>query len=207
MAPRPLSCRQYPNIRSFVAQVNASFPIEADSFTSVHCLSLPSLVPGIEIRRLLQNIHRCLAPGGVLYLTFLDPMPTNSSLGPVMREWFEENLTVNLESDFRCRTPSQLLPGWLKDSKLKGEGSRITKVQFRAINSERGVMIGGHTSEDEDRTEEELRSTVGRMLWQEVWGTYVRADKWWWEIPECIKECIERGTYFEYSAVQAVKSS
>lgn len=53
----------------------------------------------------------------------------------------------------------------------------------------------------------ELRTTVGRMLWQEVWGPFVTTgDKWWWEVPNIVDECIERGTYWEYSIIAACKA-
>jgi hypothetical protein len=106
--------------------------------------------------------------------------------------------------------PSRLLPAWLADARLRSEGSTITTVKFQAINT---------ASRDEDRADEsidssvsedkyarlELRSTVGRMLWKEVWGTFVTGNTWWWEDQACVDECALLGTYWEYSIIEAVK--
>ena len=43
------------------------------------------------------------------------------------------------------------------------------------------------------------------MLWQEVWGRFVRADRWWWDDEDIVKECIKYGTYWQYSHIVAVK--
>jgi hypothetical protein len=51
----------------------------------------------------------------------------------------------------------------------------------------------------------ELKCLVMRMLWQEVWGTFVHADRWWWEEDDIVEECIELGTFWEYSHIVAVK--
>lgn len=52
---------------------------------------------------------------------------------------------------------------------------------------------------------QELKSVVGRMLWKEIWGSYVQADRWWWEDTSIIEECEKMGTCWEYAVIQAVK--
>lgn len=52
---------------------------------------------------------------------------------------------------------------------------------------------------------QELKSVVGRMLWKDVWGSYVQADRWWWEDESIIEECEEMRTCWEYAVIEAVK--
>ena len=105
---------------------------------------------------------------------------------------------LNLETQFRCISPSRLLPAWLADARLRADGSVISKMKFDAVY---------RRTEDDVGAEAELRSTVGRKLWQEVWGSFVHAAAWWWDDPACIEECIRLGTYFEYSLIEAVKDT
>lgn len=133
-------------------------------------------------------------------------MPVTSSLGPHMRAWLEEHLLLNLEKNFRCVNPSRLFPHWLAECDLRGEGSVISTAKFRAITPEGGVVLetpdGG---QDERNIRAELRGAVGRMLWREVWGVYVEANRWWWDDPACVKECLQLGTHWEYFIIEAVK--
>lgn len=186
-------------------------------FSAVHSLSLPSLLPSSEMPQLLRNINRYLADNGVLHLTLIDPSPVSSTLGPHLRSWLSENLLLNLERQFRCMNPSKLFPSWLADAQLRGDGSTITSVKFAAVASAtpRGADISNISSDDsfgeyngeERNMRVELRSITGRMLWKEVWGTFVTGNKWWWEIPECVEECRKLGTKWEYSLIEAVKQA
>lgn len=137
-----------------------------------------------------------------------------------MRAWLDENLLFNLEKNFRCMTPSKLFPIWLADACLRGEGSTITTVKFFAIpptqvkdkEAHARWEYGNNTTNENPpdgrgATRVELRSIVGRMLWKEVWGSYITADKWWWEDPACIEECTTMGTFWEYSLIEAVKEA
>ena len=116
-----------------------------------------------------------------------------------MRAWLENNLMLNLEKEFRCMSPSRLFPNWLRDAKLRGSGSGITEVKFRAIPN--ACQLDGNcnttslTGGEEKRVDVELRSIVGRMLWQEVWGNFVQGDAWWWQDPNCVKECLKLNTH------------
>lgn len=53
----------------------------------------------------------------------------------------------------------------------------------------------------------ELRCEVSRMLWQEIWGSFVHADRWWWDEEDIVQECLELGTFWQYSHIVAVKES
>ncbi|KIH88629.1 hypothetical protein SPBR_06718 [Sporothrix brasiliensis 5110] len=50
-----------------------------------------------------------------------------------------------------------------------------------------------------------LQSLVGQKLWQEIWGPYVTANKWWWEDEACREECLRLETVWEYHIVDAVQ--
>jgi hypothetical protein len=146
-------------------------------------------------------------PGGTFHVTIIDPMPITGRLGARLRTWMEENLLLNLERQFRCINPSKLFPIWLADASLRGEGSAITTAKYFAVPPNGGNDNASELSLDEKEAKTELRSVVGRMLWMEVWGSYVAADKWWWEIPEIVDECERLETYWEYSMVEAVKDA
>lgn len=64
----------------------------------------------------------------------------------------------------------------------------------------------GREGEDEaERTRQELKSVVGRMLWKEMWGGYVEGEKWWWDDKDVIEECGGMGTCWEYAVIEGVK--
>jgi hypothetical protein len=46
---------------------------------------------------------------------------------------------------------------------------------------------------------------VGRMLWKEMWGSFVEGDEWWWDDKSVIEECERIGTCWEYTMIEAVK--
>jgi len=201
LAAMPLSSTLFPNVQPMLAPVRAVLPMESNSYTAAYCLCLPSLMAGRDIPKVLRSIHRCLAPKGILHLTLIDPSPASQSVGPLMRHWLDQNLLLNLEARFRCISPSRLFPAWLADARLRANGSIITTVKFNAINQP-SREIGDGTAKVE-----ELRSTVGRKLWQEVWGKFVHGSSWWWDDAACVEECLRLGTYFEYNLIEAVKDT
>lgn len=125
-----------------------------------------------------------------------------------MRRWFDENLHINLERSFRCMNPTKLFPIWLGQAKLRGESSLIGTNTFDAIPPQRSADTGKHAtgaSRSEKETNDELRCVAGRMLWQEVWGPYVTASRWFWDDAECAEECRRLKTTWEYHVVDAMK--
>ncbi|KAI5867159.1 hypothetical protein GGS23DRAFT_547101 [Durotheca rogersii] len=207
LSPNPISSHSFSNVNPIlVPGVSASAgsrSLTPQLYFTATCLSMPALFPSSEIPLMLRHIYRCLAPDGALHLTLIDPQPVSSSMGPKFRQWLFEKLLIQLEK--RCRTtyPSGTFPAWLAVAKLRGFGSTITTVSVRAVHQ------GGTVGEDakgRGPVEGELRCLVARMLWQEVWGEYVHANRWWWEEEEIVQECVERGTYWQYSHVVAVKS-
>lgn len=198
----PLPHDLFPNVQPLFAPPNkASISFAADSFNTVHCLSLPSLVPAHEILEVLKQVHRCLAPNGVLQLVLLDPFPVARRLGPRTRKWFEKHILSNLQSQSRCVRPSAVFPGFLEEAQLRVHEETCTKTKFLAIPPDPTDVF----NDDQERIQEELRSVVGRMLWQEVWGKMVTGDDNWWDDPECVEECSRLGTFFEFSRIEAVK--
>ncbi|KAK6833722.1 hypothetical protein PG987_008416 [Apiospora arundinis] len=139
---------------------------------------------------------------GALHLTIIDPQPVSASMGPLLRQWLFEKLLVNLEQSSRTTYPSETLPAWLGLGRLRGQGSTIVTVSVPAI-PEGLEKIEGVKKQSSTKTE--LRCLVMRMLWQEVWGTFVRANRWWWEEEVIVAECIELGTYWQHSHIVAVK--
>ncbi|GKT48879.1 uncharacterized protein ColSpa_09060 [Colletotrichum spaethianum] len=210
LSSAPLSHTLFPNIHPVLVPAisPSAFPVAPSLFGVAYSLALPALLPSPEVPGLLRNVHRCLAVGGALHLTLIDPLPIKSTLGPLMRSWIEENLIFNLEKNFRCMNPSKLFPLWLADASLRGEGSTITTVKFCAMPPiDRPDTATTDTESLADRAvKQELRSMVGRMLWREVWGQFVTADQWWWEQPEIVAECEQLQTAWEYSIIEAVKT-
>ncbi|KAF5520548.1 hypothetical protein CGCA056_v008575 [Colletotrichum aenigma] len=211
LSSSPLSHTLFPNIHPVLAPAisPSAFPVASSLFGAVYSLGLPALLPSPEVPGLLKNVHRCLAQGGTFHLTLIDPLPVTSTLGPRMRSWIEDNLIFNLEKNFRCMNPSKLFPLWLADASLRAEGSTITTVKFFAIPPTDKPDTATTDSEQlaEKAIKQELRSLVGRMLWKEVWGQFITADRWWWEHPDIAEECDQLKTSWEYSIIEAVKDA
>jgi hypothetical protein len=209
MSPAPLSHMLFPNIRPMLFPMipSASFPVAPQFFSDAYSLSLPSLVPSADIPPTLRNIHRVLRPNGTLHLTLIDPAPARATCGPRLQGWLDENLMLDLQRHFRCTSPTKLFPGWLADSGMRGEGSMITTIKFLAVTSStaEGDSSVRRGRRDESELKTELRGQVGRMLWNEVWGQFIKTDQLWWEDPEIIEECGRLGTYWEFCLIQAVK--
>ncbi|GKT66699.1 hypothetical protein ColTof4_04189 [Colletotrichum tofieldiae] len=211
LSSAPLSHTLFPNIHPVLVPAisPSAFPVAPSLFGVAYSLALPALLPSPEVPGLLKNVHRCLAVGGALHLTLIDPLPITNTLGPLMRSWIEENLIFNLEKNFRCMNPSKLFPLWLADASLRGEGSTITTVRFCAMPPiDRPDTATTDTEQIADRAvKQELRSMVGRMLWREVWGQFITANRWWWEQPDIVAECEQLKTAWEYSIIEAVKNA
>ncbi|PMD34380.1 hypothetical protein L207DRAFT_437301 [Hyaloscypha variabilis F] len=229
LSPTPLSPKSYPNIQPLaVPGPTSQLPYASNIFTSIQAFCLPALLPAASLPLILKECHRTLisAPSpasptepapfsssttlvphkpdikaGTLHLTILDPSPLPSTLGPRLRAWLDTHLILNLERQFRCINPSRLFPIWLADAGLRGEGSTIVNVRFFAsVGME---TVGGE--EEAERTRQELKSVVGRMLWREMWGGYVVGEKWWWDDESVVEECERMGTFWEYAVIEGVK--
>ncbi|KAI3398660.1 hypothetical protein diail_8847 [Diaporthe ilicicola] len=212
LSPDPLSHTRYPNIHPMTCPAisPSAVGVASDAFSSVNCLPIASILPSSDMPKLLQNICRVLAPGGFLNMVIIDPLPNPHSVGPKLRQWLDENLIFNLEQQFRCTNPSRNFPVWLQEANLRAKGSVITTTRFQAIPhvhdaGEEGRGGGGDDSDT--ATIKELRAVVGRMLWREIWGPFVGADRWWWEEPEIVAECVRLETCWDYGVIAACKES
>ncbi|KAJ4317557.1 hypothetical protein N0V84_007302 [Fusarium piperis] len=215
LSATPLSNAKFPNVNPvLVPSVSPSaFPVAPNLFETVYSLSLPALCPSPDIPAVLKNISKCLRQGGSLHLTLIDPLPCAKVLGTRMRTWLEEHLLLNLERNFRCTNPSKLFGDWMGEASLRGYGSTLTSSKFYAVpESVRKNRSSEDSSDpfvdrvrDDNEVKAELRCLVGRMLWMEVWGGYVTGDTWWWEDEDCVKECLEMGTFWEYKMIEGFK--
>lgn len=219
ISTNPLSPRSYPNIHPLaVPGPTSQLSYASNIFVAIHSLGLPSLLPSSSIPTILKECHRTLTSSrtpisetpasptspsgfatihpGILHLTILDSSPVPSSLGPRLRAWLDSHLNVNLEKQFRCLNPTRLFPLWLADAGLWAEGSCTSSLKFLACV---GSVNG------EEQVEWQLKSIIGRMLWKEMWGSYVEGDKWWWDDAAIVEECERMGTCWAGSIIEAVK--
>ncbi|KAK1237490.1 hypothetical protein MKX08_003115 [Trichoderma sp. CBMAI-0020] len=184
------------------------FPIAPRIYESVHSLTLFSLCPLSLLPGMLNNVYKCLNKKGFIRLILIDPLPRAATLGTRMRMWIEENLLRNLAKQGKCMSPSTAFPPLLAQAHLRGVGSTLTTTKFYAVPGS-AISRDQDATKDSVQTEKEakaqIRSLIGRMLWVEVWGSYVTCNKWWWDDPECVAECLELGTLWEYHAVKGVK--
>jgi hypothetical protein len=124
-----------------------------------------------------------------LYLTIIDPLPLLETTGLRLRAWLEKHLMLNLEKNFRCMNPGRLLPVWLKEA---GFSCQATVIEFWAVEQEEG-------------THAELNAVIGKMLWKEMWGSFLECEEWWWDNEAVMEECDEMETRWECFLVEAMK--
>ena len=194
-----MSNAQFPNIHPM-----AMLPTH-QVFSAAYSLGLPSHVSRHDIPVVLKGLHQCLLPGAILYLALINVRPVATSVGPRMQEWLDKHLLLNLEKKRRSDSPSMFMPEWLEESSLRGKGSVISKAKFLAITP--SDIAGKKTMDgkpDNQCIRAELRGEVGRMLWKEVWGVYVEAERWWWEEPAIVEECLRLRTFWDYYLIEAV---
>ncbi|KAI1487506.1 hypothetical protein F5X96DRAFT_686875 [Biscogniauxia mediterranea] len=206
LSPNPISPHLFPNVRPLlvpaVSAIAGSRPLPPQLYSVVTCLNLPSLFPSTEIPPFLRHINRCLTVGGALHLTLIDPQPISASMGPKLRQWLFEKLLINLEQMFRTTYPSGTFPAWLAVARLRGKGSTIATLSVPAV-PEYYTKGGGPKKQSDLKAE--VRCLATRMLWQEIWGSFVHAERWWWDEEDIVQECIELETYWNYSHIVAVK--
>jgi len=210
----PLPHEAVPNVQPLsVATISSStFPIPPQLFEAAYSLSLPALCTTSDLRGIVHNVSSALKPGGTLHLTLIDPLPCANTLGAKMRQWLDQHLLSNLRRQSRCSSPSTALPQWLGEASLRAAGSTLTTTKFYATPDnvrlqQRDPDPAIEQLRTEKKTKAELRSLVGRLLWKEVWGRHVTTDSWWWDDSDCMEECLELGTFWEYHLIEAVKGA
>ncbi|KAK3059620.1 hypothetical protein LTS18_010422, partial [Coniosporium uncinatum] len=210
-------------------------PFASHSLQHIRSSSLPALLPASQLPALLKECHRVLAPGGLLELRLVEPVPERGSAGPLMEAWIEEHVIIGLERRFRCLRPGMLVPGWVRKAGFRILASSTTKgldgqVRRRlrlpaAVPAESdgsggsgsgsgsgGGGGGGRGGGGED-VDAQVAMLVGRALWWDVWGGFVEDEDdeggagrcGWWEDEEVVRECEELGTAWEVGTLFAVK--
>ncbi|KAI1319184.1 hypothetical protein F5Y16DRAFT_414312 [Xylariaceae sp. FL0255] len=201
LSPNPISPSLFPNIQPLpvpsISATAASRALPPLLYSTVTCLAIPALFPSTDIPPFLRHISRCLMDGGALHLTIIDPQPISATMGPKLRHWLFQNLLVHLEKAFRTTMPSETFPAWLAVGRLRGKGSTIATMYAPAVPQ--------NLLTTDSKTE--LHCLVTRMLWQEVWGAFVQAPRWWWEEDEIVQECVEMHTQWQYSYMIALKEA
>ncbi|KAL2074556.1 hypothetical protein VTL71DRAFT_8334 [Oculimacula yallundae] len=87
----------------------------------------------------------------------------------------------------------------------RGNGNMSGSHNLTSDGDGESATNGSGSSEDAETIKQELKSIVGRMLWREMWGSYVQGEKWWWEDERIVEECERMGTMWEYAVIEAVK--
>lgn len=215
MSPNPLSTNIAKNVRPIPVTPQSPLKLPKDDrFESAFSLCLPSMCPAAEIPDLLKAVSGCLKTGAALRLVLIDPVPRIGTYGPLMRAWLRENLLSNLERNFRCTKPCKSFPEWLGDAGLRGPNSSRTVTKFFAVPScvqdynNETMGIGGGQKEPcvmDKLAKAEIRSYLGRELWKEVWGSFVTGAEMWWDDPDCVAECVQLGTIWEYQFIEGVR--
>lgn len=197
----PLSYELFPNVYPM-----AILPTANKIFSAAYSLSMASHVTGRDLPVVIKSVRQCLKQGASFHITLIDPMPVASSVGPYMRGWLFKHLNPYIEEKKRCMYPVREVPTYLGESLLRGKGSTIQTAKFLAIfPGHTGILLKPDGSVVDWALKAELRSVIGRMLWMEVWGRHVKAEKWWWEDPDIVKECIQLNTFWEYRVIEAVR--
>ncbi|KAK7551065.1 hypothetical protein IWX91DRAFT_405048 [Phyllosticta citricarpa] len=91
-------------------------PYVAASFNHIRAATLPAQLPTSQMKALLRDLFRILAPGGILELRLVEPTPVNKTLGPLFRDWLEDRLLPGLERGTRCHKPLTVIPEWVADA-------------------------------------------------------------------------------------------
>jgi hypothetical protein len=141
---------------------------------------------------LFGECYKLLARGGTLEVRIMDATPLRKTEGPLLRAWFEDRVSVNLERLFRCSKPCTLVPGWLADAGF----------DLSTTHDDSRVFLPCAFDSAGSSVEKELSTTIGRALWKDLWGDFVDDSttgepKWWWDDEEIVRECLERGTVLE----------
>ncbi|KAK7547831.1 hypothetical protein IWX50DRAFT_532860, partial [Phyllosticta citricarpa] len=169
-------------------------PYVAASFNHIRAATLPAQLPTSQMKALLRDLFRILAPGGILELRLVEPTPVNKTLGPLFRDWLEDRLLPGLERGTRCHKPLTVIPEWVADA------------GFHILEGNEDMSPTDEDTEDATaRLKGELAALVARGLWKDSWGAFVGEDTWWWDEPEIVRECWEFGTEFECGTMFAFK--
>ncbi len=156
-------------------------PLSEASVQHIRSNNMPSLFATWQIKRVLSECHRVLAPGGILELRIVEPCPEVTGSAFKLQEWLDLHLVFNLEKAMRCVRPGRLIPVWLREC-----GFELTRDADQVVH--RLPCIARPT----EYVEEKIAYEVGRRLWDECWGDYIETGagevRYWWEAEGVVDE-------------------
>ncbi|CAK7270009.1 hypothetical protein SEPCBS57363_003888 [Sporothrix epigloea] len=106
--------------------------------------------------------------------------------------------------DFTAAATATLEPNKAAVSTINSPSKDSQESTVPIIETERAAEVANSQKETLQK-EQRLQSLVGQKLWQETWGPYVTAARWWWEDEACREECLRLQTVWEYHIIDAVK--
>lgn len=174
-------------------------PIRNDSLSSIFVSSISTLVPGSQIPAFLAESYRLLQPGGQFEARLINALPERSTMGPKLAAWLEDNLMIQLECEFRCSRPCDLMPAW---SKMAGftmaDGSRPT------LGHQYKLLAASESTCDKASR---IGTAVLREIWKDCWSSCLahNDEQYWWDDEDIIQECLEKATIWKLASLIIVK--
>jgi SAM-dependent methyltransferase len=174
------------------------------SFEHIRANALASAFAAPQLKQVLQECYRVLVPGGKLELRLMDPVPDTKGTGPLLRDFIEKRLLLNLEKSFRCLRPMLLIPIWVREvgfilSENETSNANYDQISFPVV-----------VDDAECSVEDQLACDVGRRLWQSLWGEFVEQNDGevgcWWNDKAIAKECLQKRTTIDCRTLFASKS-
>jgi hypothetical protein len=186
------------------ADANLKFPLplKNGSVDSIFVSSLPTLLPGSRIPAFLAESFRLLRPDGQFEARLINALPERSSMGPKLAAWLEDNLMIQLESEFRCSRPCDLVPAWAKISGFTmADGSRPI------LKRELTLQAAAESTSD---IPTRVGSAVLREIWKDTWGSCLTENNegkshYWWDQEDILQECMEKQTTWKVASLMVIK--
>lgn len=174
-------------------------PIADSCVSNIVVPWLATLLPASQIPALIAESYRLLQPGGQFDARLINALPVKATMGPKLELWLEENLIIQLESDFRCSRPCELLPTWSKKFKFTMADGRPPAL------SQEVLLRAAVVSTDDVNLR--VGAAVLRHLWYGTWGSSTSGTEcFWWDNDEIVEECLERETSWRVASFQIFKT-
>jgi hypothetical protein len=182
--------------------INLPLPLPNGMFNSVFVSSLPTLLPASGIPAFLKECYRLLAPNGQFEARLVNAQPERSTIGPKLSAWLEDNLIIQLETEFRCSRPCEVVPSWANSA-----GFRMPNGSKAVLG--RALMLQAAVGKSNDISTR-IGSAILREIWQDSWGSCLTEDdqgnkQYWWDHEDIVQECLERGTKWKAATFIVVK--
>lgn len=176
-------------------------PLADCNFDRIRAYSLPSTFPASKIKSALEECYRLLVRGGTLEMRLIDPIP-NPDAGLELRTWVDTHLMLELEKSFIGSRPSLFVPMLCSEIGFSiGKGINYGTSETGEVQKEIQLPIA--VNSQEPTLQDRFYCEVGRRIYDDTWGRYVRSA--FWENESILNECRERNIPFNYSLLYAVK--